>query len=449
MLDPFEIYIAGGKLTGWESATLERKKEDLTGSLQIELFGGYWPDKPLLAQAVRGAEITVFVGGQLAFTGTVDSRKDGGVPARDSAGRFASKGSGDQTGSAGAVKHNITATRYKITINARGKTKHLIGSSHFHPTAQISGAKTKPVMEELVKKHEIKLDWRAKVYDMDKIRFRDGALIYDELFRIANEYSYYLWENRDGTLRVQEGAGQEMGEPLILGDNILEFSAEQGEEHAVAEIEVKGQRIKKGMWGRAAVNRVKKIVDPWVRNKSKLSLQSYADATDEALERRAQFEADKRAAASKQVDLVVYHVQSRSGAPWDIGTLHYVEAPCVGLFDVLECIRLKYSVDAQKTLRTELQLAPPPGSGGGLSGGAATGVASLASGAVAAGAARGAGRRAQLGIEPAAGQWPDPWSPAEVELIDATGAAEESAPAEAAGIGSLAGATLKPMEIKP
>lgn len=451
MFDPFEIYISGGKLTGWESASLERAKEELTGSLQVQLFGGWWPDRPLLAQAVRGAEITVFVGGHLAFTGLVDHRKDGGVPARDAQGRFASKGSGDQTGSSGAVKHHISATRYEISLAARGTTKHLIGSSHFHPTAQISGAKTKPVMEELVRKHAIKLDWRAKVYDMDKIRFRDGALISDELFRIGNEYGYYLWENPDGTLRVQEGAGQEMGEALILGDNILELSAEQGEAFAVAEIEVKGQRIKKGIWGRAAVNRVKKIIDPWVKNRSKLSLQSYADATDEALERRAQFEADKRSAASKKVDVVVYHVQTRDGTPWDVGKLHYVEAPCVGLFDVLECTRLKYIVDAQKSLRTELSLSPPPGSGGGLSAGGAGGaggVSALASGATAALAARGAARRAQLGISLSPGSFPDPWSPAEIELIDATGDTAESAVPEA-DVGSLAGSTRRPTEIIP
>ncbi len=246
----------------------------------------------------------------------------------------------------------------------------------------------------------------GEVIKLDKARFRDGARVIDELSRVATENCYFMYETRDGKLRVTDGVGSASGggDPLILGINILTFSAEQSEDEAKSKVKVKGQRSKKDKWGEEAVLKTfKEVSDSWVKDFAPHIVQHNGDADDKTLERRARFEMNKRAAKSKKITIEVFHVQSQSGAPWDVGNTHYVEVPPEGIFDVFECTELEYSVDADKTLKTKLTLSPPP-SGGAGGGGGGFGLSSLNMNV-------GQARRSQSGITSIAGQFPAPWSP--------------------------------------
>jgi prophage tail gpP-like protein len=424
---PFRIFIAGAELIGWTTATLERKKQDMTGMLSVEIFFTHLPKSPQMTNVVRGKPVAVYVGGHLAFTGTLDKRRGKGKGSGPGKGRSISQG---DTTAGGGLTTKIDKDRYTVTLRARGTTKPLVDSSHRHPTGNMLNAKTRQVTEELIKPWGIKLDWQAADDDMDKARFRDGMTVVEELNRVGNEYAKYMWEGRDGTLLVRDGMTPgPMGEPLILGDNILTFSAEQSEDEAVGKIKVKGQRTKKNIRGRDAVeNREKEIEDQSVKAQTNRTIQHYGDGTDEALEKRGKFEADNRAAQSKQCEIEVFHVQSRTGLPWDIANLHYVEVPPEGVFDVLECIQVTYTVDAQKTLKTKLVLAPPPS--GGISGGSGSlgalgGLAAMAArAAITEMQSYGAQRRSQLGIKLRDGEYPDPWTGASLYALPLTTEAE-------------------------
>lgn len=411
-MKPVRIFIEGKELLGWMKMTLKRAKKELTGDLTVEVFFTYVPRTPQMTQAVRGKEITVYIGGHLAFTGTLDKRK--GAGRRGGQGRPASPGTGSRggagsrggRGSAGAggggAGTKIGPNQYTVTLQARGKTKKLIDSSHAHRTGTILNARTRQVVETLIQPFGIRMNWRGPVHDMDKARFRDGGRVVDEIQRIGNEWGNHMWEGRDGTLNVSDKADMGKGEPLILGDNILEFHAEQSEDQANSHVKVKGQRTRRDTWGRAAlIKRERTFRDNWVGNFSPLNLQHYTDGSDEGLERRGRFEMDNRAAQSKKIEITVFHVQSRDGKPWDIATLHYVEIPPEGIFGEFEVTELTYHVEKDKTLQTKLTLTPPPSSAGGGAG---------RSDATATGAAR----QAQLGITLVPGQYPDPWTPADI-----------------------------------
>jgi prophage tail gpP-like protein len=331
------------------------------------------------------------------------------------------------------VSTHISADRYEITITARGKTRRIVDSSHVFKGGTTLGAITRPVVEQITRPFGVVLDWRAPVHDMDRSVLRDGGNAKDEVHRVCNEYGYYCWETRDGKLRVADQAGPETGEPIILGDNVLVFGTSQGDDNLNSDISVQGQRTKKGIRGKAAVNRSKRIKMPFVEDFAPLRLQHYTDATDEALQRRAEFEANNRLSDSFTVQVEVFHVQARDGSPWDIGTLHYVEIPCEGIFDVMECTALEYEVDAERNLKTRLTLSPPPGGAGGGAGGAVTAAAGLASigglaslaGAVGTQAAAiasidiSAARMALHGFKRVAGQYPLAWGvPTLVDAVD-------------------------------
>src|SRR5262245_18938069 len=185
-MKPVVIAVGGSVLDTWTEMTLTRKKDDLTGSLNVTIFGGSMPSSPMLTAIRCGAEITVYIAGQLAFCGTVDKRQGSGTKkGRKGATESGKEHKGTQGGSeGGSVSVNIGPNEYTIKITARGKTKRLIDSSHQHPTTNMLGPTTKQVVEKLVEPWLTQLEWKGDVITLDKVRFRDGALVIDELNRV-------------------------------------------------------------------------------------------------------------------------------------------------------------------------------------------------------------------------------------------------------------------------
>lgn len=423
-MDPVHIFLDGKELTGWTEMSLQRNKKDLTGNLTVSMFFTYMPEKPVAINATKNKEITVYIGGHLAFTGKVDKRKGSGVKR----GQTGSEDNGSTSGADLTRSAQIGADEYTVKITARGKTKILVDSSHQHPTTNMLQPTNKEAIEKLVQPWGFDLDWKAKTFKLDKIRFRDGNLVVNELSRIAVENGHFIYETRDGKIRVTDDTGREQGEPLVLGTNIMSFSAEQSEEDAKQRVKVKGQRTEKGKRGRAAVIDVEKeIRDKWVESDSPFIIQHYGDGSPEALERRANFETNYRSSKSKTLTIEVFHVQASNGEPWDIGTLHYCEVPPEGIFDVFEVTDLTYEVKDDETIKTTLTLSPPPSNtqGSAGQGGDAASQAGLTglgqivgdTTALAGMLAQGAARRAQAGVTFAPGQYPMPWTGPDVVMV--------------------------------
>jgi len=383
-MKPLRIFMDGKELTQYTGARLSRKKADLTGSFSCEVFFNYVPQKPVMVDALRGKDVTVYIGNHLAFFGALDRRSGKGrVPSND-------KGT--------EVSSSIEPNTYNVSLTARGRTKYLIEGSHQHPTGTVLKPNTRRAVEELLKGYNVEIDWQAQELDLERVVFRDGINVLYELQRLGNENGIYFYEGRDGKLIFQEEP-QRQGEDLILGRNILSFSANQSEEHDRSRITVKGQRISKTVWGEEAVlNVISSAKKSGLQNDVPFIIQHYGDGSKEALERRLKFEADKRNAQSIRVTVDVFHLQSQSGEPWDLGTTHYVEVPPEGIFNVLEVVELDYTIDAQGTLKTTLTLAPPPSKSDG------TPVSEKSS--------IGNQRRAQLGVQ----EMQDVWQPSDINF---------------------------------
>lgn len=411
-MKPFEIYIGGQVLEGWTSATLSRTKDELTGTLDIDIFLGYLPGEPVFTAAVAGAPVDVYVGGNLALSGSVDRRKGTGKP-------HGEEGTKDSEPSGIQRSVNIGPDEYNIHLTCRGKTKILVDSSHRHPTTNMMQPTNREVFDKLIENTDVEIEWLSETINLDKVRFRDGNRVLGELHRVANENAHFIYETREGKLRITDDTARVFGDPLILGENILRFSSDQGEDKSRKEIRIKGQRSKKEIWGKKAVEEIMKTVsDSNTSNEAVITVQHYGDGTDEALSRRAQFEANKRTASSKTIEIEVFHVQP-NGAPWDIGNVHYVEIPPEGICDMFECTGLKHVVEATDKIYTALTLSPLPssapesGAGNmlGLSGPAeyVSALAELANLVQA--------RRAALNIQTQPGQYPMTWSGPELSVV--------------------------------
>lgn len=403
---PVAVFVGGRRLTGYTGLTLSRSKENLTGSLNIDLFFSYVPTGPVILNAAVAQPVNVYIGGHLAFTGFLDARTGSAVKHGATGSQDSDITAGAESGGSSSRSWSIGPNEYTVKLSARGKTKYLLGASH-QETKNLLRTSNREILDKLLQPFGVQLEFIGTEIKVDKARLRDGALVIDEINRVATEYCHYIYETRDGKLRVTDDIGIGSGEPLILGQNILSCSAEQSEAEAKSEITVKGQRTPKEVWGQDAIlDKVKIVTDAWVSSYCPITVQMYGDATDEQLERRARFEANKHSSRAKTVSIDVFHVQSRSGAPWDVGQLHYVEIPPEGIFETFECTAVNYTVTNDKELKTTLTLSPPPAGGGGGIGG---GLLSF-SGVGGAVGIDGAARRAAAGITIAAGQFPAPWT---------------------------------------
>lgn len=348
MAKPVHIFIDRKELTGYTSMSLTRSKEAMTGELNVEVFMGWLPEEPIMIDAVRGREVLVYVGGHLAFTGYIDRRSD--QSGNSSKGDFSS-----------TRDINVGPDSYSLTITARGKTKYIIDSSHQHATGTFLKPTNKEVFDGLVGPFGIEIDWQADEIDLDRVRLRDGSRVADELQRISEQTSLYAYETVDGKIKVTDGREASMGEAIVLGVNILDFSTEQAEDSERNQVQVKGQKTAKGTWGTdAVIPTLTGLRDNTITNFSPVTVQLFGNATDDLLEKRAQYEINKRMSQSKRVTVDMFHIQQSAPAPWDLGVLHYVEIPPSGIFQIMEVIEITYNVAADAKLTTTLTLAPAP-----------------------------------------------------------------------------------------
>lgn len=363
MVKPVHIFIDRQELVGWTDLKLTRRKEDMTGEATFGVFMGWVPENPTLVNATRGREVLIYIGGFLAFTGIIDRRRDSAKQEqpRDSKGRFTSGSTGTGSTTKGGLSGNLSPDSYNITFTCRGKTKYLIDSSQQHPTGTFLRPTNRSVFEELVAPWGTEIRWEAEEVELDKVRLRDGGTVADELAKVSETTSLYVYETRDGALLVTDGQRAVTGESLVLGTNIQAFDCDQAEDQTRSVIKVKGQRTEAGTWGEEAVlPTITDVRDSWADAFLPITVQMYGNGTEQLLTKRAQFEANKRSAKAKRVEVEVYHLQQTTGQPWDLGDIHYVEIPPAGVFDLMEVTELRYEVDATKTLKTVLTLSPAP-----------------------------------------------------------------------------------------
>jgi prophage tail gpP-like protein len=335
MESEFRIFLDGRKLSHCTDMSISRSKNAMTGTLNFGVAVGGPVDSAVLPTVQPGTDVVVAVGPHLAFTGTIDRRTD-----------------------------KMDKDGYSISFGARGKSKDLVDSGHRVPAAAITNTSTRSVVEQLIQPWRVSLDWQAADANIPRIRFRRGARVVDEIQRIAEEFGLHFFETRQGVLRVTDVPETTRGQPLVLGKNILAFNAEVSTDKERASVQVRGQRTDKEVWGEEAVlpTTVKRdnggvlgnaIADVFMRG----------DATEEALERRAVYEMNKRTAASRKVNITVPGYVGMDGQPYDIGNLHYVEIPCAGLATTLELVEMSYTANTSK-VEASLVLSPVASSQG-------------------------------------------------------------------------------------
>lgn len=332
------IVVGGQVLSGWTDASATRSRSDLTGRARITVFMDWFPDAPPLGAAVGGADVSIYTGDHLFFTGNVDRRDD----------------------SAG-MSVSIGPREYRTTIECRGIAGRLVDSAQ--PLVPHTQKNTSAISlaRLLTEPYGVFLDVRAIDVPVPVWRFRSGARVVDELQRISESTGLFFRESETGALIVEDGTVPgEVGETLVLGQNILRFSMTVASDREREIVSSVGQRVVPEIWGRQAIlGTVRNMVEDSVPLVGYGLATLYGDADISTLERRAYYEIARRAASARTVTATMFGVVQSSGAPWVVGGRHYVHAPQAGLQALLEVESVTVSASARGTLQTELKLTPP------------------------------------------------------------------------------------------
>lgn len=417
MTDPVVIMVAGQNLDGWTSMKCERDRKALTGTMTVEIFYTDLPKNPVMRNVTAGADIQLYIGGQLAFVGSIDSRNGKGKgkhKGKHDSGALNDrnlKGT-DRAGKSptGAGVHSYAdADSYKITIECRGKVKRLINSSHDHPTGMMKNTTVPKIFKELTKNFNVQInDTSGDSIQLERAVFRDGATVVSELHKWSLEHNLLTFEGKDGKLNLAKDSQGGSGEPLILGINILSFDATQSDGQDNNKVTIKGQRSGMKYHGKASVMNKIEVNNPAVSDYSPAIHQMAGDASPERLRARAKYETDRATQDSKQITIDVFHVQASDGNGWDVNVTHYVEIPPEGIYNEFVVDKLTYFCEAKGTLKTELILVP-----------VATGDSGAPNASDA--SAYGNARAAQAGLSYSPGTYPSPWSIPAVQMILSSG----------------------------
>lgn len=411
------IQVGGANLRGWTNMKLNRERKNLTGNLTFEMFFTNLPANPQMRAIAAGAEVSVYIVGNLAFVGTIDTRTGSGK-GKHKGHHEHGQGLNDRNlagvdrrgkNPSGAGVHAYAdAESYKIVVECRGKTKRLVDSSHDHPTGQMPNTTVPKIFQTLTKNFNVQVnDTSGDSLQIERAVFRDGAAVYTELARWAKEHNLIHFEDKTGKLNLTTDSSGGSGEPLILGLNILSFDASQSDGQGNSEITIKGQRSGIKHHGQDAVMNKIKITNPSVTDYSPVIHQLNADASGDRLKKRAKFENDRATQESKEITIDVFSVQSTSGEPWDLNVTHYVEIPPEGIYNEFVVDSLTYFCEAKGTLKTELKLVPV------AQGGDGTGGAPMSDAM-----AYGQSKAAAAGFSYSPGSYPSPWTipPISIEL---------------------------------
>lgn len=325
---PRNTYSADGRT----AVDVSFSMDDMAGSFTIEqgydtanMTGFAFPDMGM------GAEVSIYLDGKLAIRGQVDSRE----------------GRGD-------------ASSYRITLQGRTRTGNLVDSSATHKTGQWDKVKPSQVVRDIADPFGVEVSVQRDVQEIVK-RFilRDGESAERAIRRISREFGMIPFSDEEGRLVIARPGARGVGEPLVLGRNILTWTATMDLKVLHSHVIAKGQAITDDhMYGRPATHIVAAVRDETVAAYRPLIIPMWGDATPDRVRRRAWIEALRRQGESLRVTVEVPgFTDAVTGDLYRPNVRHHVAIPPDGVDVTLVAKSVSFRMGPNEA-RTTIELVP-------------------------------------------------------------------------------------------
>jgi len=323
------VEIGGKRFDKFISLTLVRSKEEATCSGDVKLS---WPgaemfnaQSPPAQEVVDGAEFKLYLDGQLACTGQIDTRTSNGTP-----------------------------TNFELTLSFRGLASEIVDSSPDHPTGQENRKSPGEICRKLMEGHRPQLiDRSGYSRPLERFIIATGESIERAMRRCTREFGLNFYENEQGDVVLEKkGANEGQGQALILGGrNFFEWSVKRDMATRMKKVETVGSSIPTDKdYGRMAEERKGEAGDNSVKNKREKTVQIDSDHDKQTMKERATTEVRRRSAQGVNVTLKMSTWSDDSGQLWKVGKLHPVKIPVDQVNNTLMINRVQF--DLTSTERT-------------------------------------------------------------------------------------------------
>jgi prophage tail gpP-like protein len=270
------------------------------------------------------------------------------------------------------------AHSHGVELRGRSRTADLVDSAAIVPGGQFKQLSLVEIAERLALPFGIPVDALAAIGGpLADVQIQQGETVYAVLERLCRMQGLLVSDGPEGLLALTRVGSRSAAGALVQGENILGASAELDASQRFSQYIVKGQRANTddrvdrpaaaptdgdGSSGSAAGDTVRACIGaaldavigryrPWL-----LTAETQAD--DAMCQRRAAWEARRRAGHATRASVVVAGWRQVPGGPlWDVNLLVPVVSPWLGINRVLLVSTVEFRKDdSGSTTRLELTL---------------------------------------------------------------------------------------------
>lgn len=329
--DELILKVDGKLLSGWTEIAVTRGVEQMPNSFVISAT----ESSPVTSDAVmvqEGAPCTVSLGSDLVITGYVDTVSSGFGPGS-----------------------------HAVQITGRGKCQDLVDCSAEWPSCQISGSNALEIAQKLAKPYGITVKApNGPGPTVPQFNINIGETPADILELICRHAALLYYEGTDGNLILAEAGGDDAGSGFVEGQNVqaarrIRSKAQRYSEYVCSMLPIDTSGI---LTENALFFHTEK--DPNIgRHRRVYIVAEGVQGGPELAEKRALWEAVRRAGRGSQVGLTVDSWRDGKGKLWAPNTLAPVALPRLGLKQAKWLIsEVTYRLDLQAGRIAEIKLMP-------------------------------------------------------------------------------------------
>src|SRR5262245_4043481 len=343
------VEIGGKRFDKFVSLSLSRSKEEATCSGNIVLS---WPgaemfnaQTPPAQEMIDGAEFKLYLDGQLAATGYIDTRTSNGTP-----------------------------TNFELTLSFRGTAAEIVDSSPDHPTGQENKKSPPEIARKLMEGFKSQLiDRSGYTRQIERFIIAAGESVERAMRRAVREFGLNFHENEEGNVVLEKkGENEGTGQALILGGrNFFEWSVKRDMATRMKKVETPTKKIPTSKdYGKTAEVQGGEANDDSVKHKRERTVPADGDHDKQTSKDRAMTEARRRSAQGVNITLKMSTWSDDSGRLWKVGRLHPVKIPVDQINDTLMINRVQFDLSSTErtatiTLVNDETYSDEGGSGGG------------------------------------------------------------------------------------
>lgn len=325
------LTVAGREFGAWEDVAIRRSLDALTGSFSLTAA---------LRESTEGEEkrirpldeVTLSIDGAQLMAGLVYS-----------------------------VAPALLAADHVRTVSGRDKAADLVDCAAIAGAGSWKNARMETIVAELLKPFGLKSKFTASSgAPIKRFAIQQGETVHAAIERLCRLRAFVAWSEADGTVMIGNPTGGESAGKLVEGENLLSCEANHDASDRYSVYIVKGQSSADDHANGKAVSQLKaEAKDPAITRYRPLIIIAEDQADAATLKKRAQWEANVRAARGQSATVTLRGWHDPSGNVWRPTTKVQLVAPTCDIDSMMLVVSAELVRNNQEGTIARLELQRP------------------------------------------------------------------------------------------